>query len=106
MDVNASVVFFGACLPDVCVPFGNDSVGVLALSCCFGGYDCFALLDTRFDSLVRKLSVVRVHNMAHVAALYIYYSCTQSLIHLRGLLALTNLINIRVGNAFQNLGDI
>lgn len=38
--------------------------------------------------------------------IYYSYSCTQSLIHLRGLLAQTNLINIRLGNAFQNIGDI
>lgn len=69
--------FFTQC---ICA-FANDSVGVLALSHYLGGYDCFALLDTRFDSLVRKLSVVGVHNMAHVAAYpFITHSPAHSLL--------------------------
>lgn len=98
MGVNASAVFSRAYSPTICV-CENASVGVLARSHCLGGYDCFAQLDTHFDSLVRKvLSVVRVQNMAHAAAFPIYYSCshTLSLIHLRGLLVQTNLMNIRV----------
>lgn len=36
----------------------NASVGVLAHSHCLGGHDCFALLDTHFDSLVIKFCLL------------------------------------------------
>lgn len=115
VGVNASAVFLQAYSPTICVflrACWNASVGVLARSRCLGGYDCFAPLDTHFDSLVMKfclLSEFRTWLMLQPSYLWLTLSHTLSLIHLRGLLGQTNLINIRVWNAFQywkNLGDI
>lgn len=57
MGVNASVVLSQAYSPTICV-CENASVGVLARSHCLGGYDCFAQLDTHFDSLVIKFCLL------------------------------------------------
>lgn len=102
------------CLPTVCVCVCfcvlMPHVGVLAHSQCLGGHDCcrwtLTLTVWSWSSVCCQSSE---HGSHH--GLPIHYSCphTLSLIHLRGLLAQTNLINIFVSSVFQywkNLEDI
>lgn len=107
VGVNTLALFLQSCSLSICVcacvwvcKWFSGSVGTFIV---FGRIWLFCAIGHSFwQSGHKVLSVVGVHDMAHAAAfLFITHALAPSLIHLRGLLGQTNLINIRVWNAFQ-----